>query len=484
MKPRLTLSAKILLIAFLNLALLGGVGMGVFRAQLPGEASSLLLAPVRDHIVAAARECALDLEETPVSGRDALLERYSNHYEVRFLLWDNDGNQVAGPKTTLPENVMRALLRRPPPRFRRPERPPIPREEVEEKGLPRGTLPPPGFFFEISRSPLLYWVGVRIPIRSQGSEEVVRGLLVLSSPTLFANAFFFNPWPLLLLGAGAAGISALCWVPFLRGITQSIARMSAATEQIAAGQFNVHLEERRRDELGNLSDSINRMAGQLATLVHGQKRFLGDVAHELCAPIARIQFAAGILEQRAGDSSREYVADLQEEVEHMSGLVNELLHFTRAGLQQKPLSLAQVKIAETVRRAVDREAAGRDGIEIEVNDGLTAQAAPEFLFRAISNLVRNAIRYAGDAGPIRISAARSGDEVIVTVADHGPGLAESQLEQVFQPFYRPEAARRRETGGAGLGLAIVKSCVEACAGRVSCRNRKPSGLEVEIRLRA
>jgi two-component system sensor histidine kinase CpxA len=73
---------------------------------------------------------------------------------------------------------------------------------------------------------------------------------------------------------------------------------------------------------------------------------------------------------------------------------------------------------------------------------------------------------------------------VITVSDCGPGLAEDALEQVFVPFYRPEASRSRDTGGAGLGLAIVKTCIESCKGSVTCRNRQPSGLEVAIRLKA
>ena len=72
--------------------------------------------------------------------------------------------------------------------------------------------------------------------------------------------------------------------------------------------------------------------------------------------------------------------------------------------------------------------------------------------------------------------------MLLTVADCGPGLPEQSLDDIFTPFYRPEAARNRDTGGAGLGLAIVKSCIEACRGTVVCRNRQPSGLEVTIAL--
>jgi two-component system sensor histidine kinase CpxA len=94
------------------------------------------------------------------------------------------------------------------------------------------------------------------------------------------------------------------------------------------------------------------------------------------------------------------------------------------------------------------------------------------------------VRYAGEYGPIQITANNDRDGVTITVADNGPGLPEDALEEVFTPFHRPEAARSRETGGAGLGLAIVKSCVEACRGTVRCRNRQPNGLAVDIHLAA
>jgi two-component system sensor histidine kinase CpxA len=104
------------------------------------------------------------------------------------------------------------------------------------------------------------------------------------------------------------------------------------------------------------------------------------------------------------------------------------------------------------------------------------------LSRALSNLIRNAVRYAGHAGPIEISAERLADGIAIRVSDSGPGVPPSELSRIFDPFYRVEASRSRETGGAGLGLAIVKTCVEACRGTVQARNRNPTGLEVTLRL--
>ena len=92
--------------------------------------------------------------------------------------------------------------------------------------------------------------------------------------------------------------------------------------------------------------------------------------------------------------------------------------------------------------------------------------------------------YAGQAGPITVSGRRQDSSVVVTVADCGPGVPEAELAQIFDPFYRLDASRDASTGGVGLGLAIVKTCIESCRGTVTCRNRQPSGLEVDLRLEA
>jgi len=166
----------------------------------------------------------------------------------------------------------------------------------------------------------------------------------------------------------------------------------------------------------------------------------------------------------------------------MSGLVNELLLFSRAQLSQSTTPLSRVNVAETVRRVLEREGGEGARVEAHVDERTEVLAHPEYLFRSLANVVRNALRYAGEYGPIVISAQEKDGMVSITVADNGPGIPEAELEAVFKPFYRPEYARQRETGGVGLGLAIVRTCIEACGGAVDCRNRSPKGLEVEIKL--
>ena len=168
----------------------------------------------------------------------------------------------------------------------------------------------------------------------------------------------------------------------------------------------------------------------------------------------------------------------------MATLVQDLLSFTKAGLNApQPVALTPTLLAPLARLAVEREGA-QSLVDVNMAEDLQVCAEPDLLVRALANAVRNAVRYAGQDGPITIHAVPSGaDEVTMTVADHGPGVPPGAIDRLFDPFFRPEAARTRETGGTGLGLAIVKSCVEACGGRISVRNRDGRGLELTFVLR-
>ncbi len=354
----------------------------------------------------------------------------------------------------------------------------------EEDGPPprRGPLPPESEFLWVAHGPTRYWAGARIRSTSLKEAPGNLAILLIRSNSLLQSRLFFDGRLWFGVALTVIAVSVLCWLPFIRGLTRSIARMDQVTQQIAEGRFEAQAGGSRSDELGHLGQQIDRMAARLQSFVMNQKRFLGDIAHELCAPIARIQFALGILEQKAEEGQRRHVAALHEEIQEMSVLVNELLSFSKAGMHADPASLTPVEVAGVIEKAVARESFAGGSIEARVEPGMVANANEALLLRALSNVLRNAIRYAGAAGPIVISAERRGGEVEIVVADSGPGLPPAELEAVFAPFYRPEAARTRETGGAGLGLAIVRTCVEACGGTVSCRNRTPSGLEVLVRL--
>jgi two-component system sensor histidine kinase CpxA len=380
----------------------------------------------------------------------------------------------------------------------------------ESRPAQNGGNPPPNriptsptavFMIKTDKPQARYWAGVDIPVvvQAEGSEElpsenllglrrVQRGpnqaqyfaTLVTVSDTMGGAGLFSDPLRWVNILILAVVLSVLFWLPMVRNITQPIAKITAATEQIAEGNFDTRVGTSRTDEIGRVGQAVDHMADRLDGFVKGQRRFLGDISHELCSPIARIQVALGILDQRADDQQKKYVADVQDEVEHMSELVNELLLFSQEGVNPKSIELEPVNLREIIDRVMEREGAKNSTVKISVNKEISANANAQRLSLALGNLLRNAIQYAGDAGPINVTAERENETLILLITDSGPGLPEESLPKIFDPFYRPELARNRATGGAGLGLAIVKTCVEACRGTVTCRNRKPSGLEFKI----
>lgn len=504
MKLRFPLYAKILLWFFMNLAALGVAGLLISGAPFRFGLDSLLAGRSGDRIEAVSGLISSELRGSAREKRDEVLKRFSDAYHVRFFLFQNNGMQIAGEPVELPHQVRERLVEPrvlPPPRRDFPQFSPNPPPPPDRPpGYPRPPLnpdaapnPPPQPPPQVPAphpkmmlrtvNPVRYWVLVRFAGPRDKPDLPPEPLtLVAVSDSINGGGLFFDPMPWLAVGAGAILFSALLWLPLVRGITRSIRQMTHATEQIAEGRFDVRVNGARRDELGSLGGAINRMAARLAGFVGGQKRFLGDIAHELCSPLARAQMALGILEQRGDTAQRGYVDDVREEIELMSNLVNELLSFSKAALGAQ-IKLEPVALRPLVEKAVGREAGDGARIEIAVAENLRVKAEPELLLRSLANLVRNAVRYAGNAGPIIISARSHGGNVALTVADSGPGVPSDALAQVFDPFYRLDPSRARETGGVGLGLAIVKTCTESCSGTVTARNREPCGLEVIITLR-
>ncbi len=484
MPRRFPLYAKILLVFLLNLALLAVMFWMLFLAQFRSGPDSFLPSDASDRIEAESDIILTELGQQPLTKWNETLHRFDSGYhdKVKFLAFDGHGEQMAGDPIELPDEIRQHM--RGPPGPRRgpgPDLGPPPEDAPDHPppGPPRDQRPK---FLSHTKNPSRYWVIVRTMFQQPDQPHPAPLNLVLVSDTLEAGGLFFAVGPWITVGLAAVALSALLWFPLVRGINRSIAQMTHATRQIAEGRFETRVAEGRRDELGDLGRSVNQMAARLAGLVAGQKRFLGDVAHELCSPLAKLRVSLGILDQRAGDEHKDYVARAEDEAAHIANLVNELLSFSKASLIAPAAQLRHVNVREVVERAVHREAPGDGQVKLEISTELVVKADPELLTRALSNLLRNAVRYAGEAGPITVSAQREQDEVKITVADRGPGVPASDLPRLFDPFYRADASRDRETGGVGLGLAIVKTCIESCGGAVACRNLEPAGLEVTIRL--
>jgi two-component system sensor histidine kinase CpxA len=166
-------------------------------------------------------------------------------------------------------------------------------------------------------------------------------------------------------------------------------------------------------------------------------------------------------------------------------LVNQLLTFSKASFGGPIVHIQPVHVADAAAEAILIEKTEAAVIETSVPDDIVVSADPELLIRALANLIRNAIRYGAEAGPIRIFAARDKeDAVTITISDSGPGVPEEELPKIFDAFYRVDPSRNRQTGGSGLGLAIVRTCIDSCNGAITAENRRPHGLAVHIHLPA
>jgi two-component system sensor histidine kinase CpxA len=492
MKISFPLSLKVTLWLLLNLLLLAAVGLGFFFAQAGLRWDSMVSGPAGERVQMLANVIAGELSATPSSAHDTVLARFSAAYQVEFFLFRNNGEQLAGNPIALPAEVRERIRSRRPPREDGPpdgNRPPP--DDPLGLGPPRGhgrppaEAPPPraapgrGRFLLRAGEPTQYWIGLRMALEEGPDTLPTPVTLIAVAPTLGATVRFLEWRPWLIAGAAVLGFSVLFWLPLVRSITRALGHLTAATERIAEGRFDTRVDATRRDELGRLGHAVNQMAARLDTFVSGQKRFLGDVAHELCSPLARLQMAVGILEERDDPGLKQAVADVREEVQQMSALVNELLAFSKAGLRAREIALGPVELAPLVARVLARENAGR--VAVRLMPGLVARAEPGLLERALGNLVRNALRYGG-AGPIHLSGHTEGNGVVLSLFDEGPGVPPESLARLGEPFFRPEAARTREGGGVGLGLAIVKSSIETCGGRLVLRNRAPHGFLAELHL--
>jgi two-component system, OmpR family, sensor histidine kinase CpxA len=532
------LSLKVSLWLMANLLLLAALGLGLLVVQGGLGWSALVAGPSGDRMQRLANVIAGEVSSAgTMEARNAVLARFGSAYDVDFSLFNFEQAQLAGKPVELPPEVkarMESFTRggrggdfrrgsgegdgqrtsesgnrppregnervssggdRPLPPITVPEKPAPPPETIRREGVAppaaaatpaAGAAPaefPAGRFVVRTGSPSTYWVGLRVYYQGTERPRTYPVRLIVRVESFWTLLHVLNLQSWVLAGGGVLALSVMFWLPLVRGITRSIGQLTAATEQIAEGNFTARVTAERRDEIGRLGDSVNRMAARLDAHMTGQKRFLGDVAHELCSPLARLQMASGILADQAPEKLQDTVSDLREEVQQMSTLVNELLAFTKAGLRPRDVALTSVPLAPLVQAVLAQEDA-TTRVGVIVPPTLQVRAEPDLLSRALANLVRNAIRYAGDAGPISLSAAREGERVVVAVEDSGAGVPPADLDRLGEPFFRPELARTRESGGVGLGLAIVRNSVTACGGEVRFSNRQPRGFRAEIRLAA
>jgi two-component system OmpR family sensor kinase len=291
------------------------------------------------------------------------------------------------------------------------------------------------------------------------------------------------PWELILIGivTSLAFSALLAWY-----LARPIRSLRWAFDAAAAGRLETRVSPlmgRRRDEIADLGRDFDRMAQQLQNLVSSQRRLLHDVSHELRSPLARLQAAIGLARQQPEklDASLERI---EREATRLDGMVGEVLALARlesgtAARANERVDLAYIaaSIAEDAR--FEAEALGRS-VRFNASGDAPVIGNADLLHRAVENVVRNAVKFTRQGTTVDVRVHTSRTAAILTVTDHGPGIAAGELANVFDPFYRGEAGAG--TAGFGLGLAIAQRAIDAHGGTIRADNVPGGGLSVEIEL--
>jgi two-component system sensor histidine kinase CpxA len=291
-------------------------------------------------------------------------------------------------------------------------------------------------------------------------------------------------WPLMVFTLLVmAGVSAL----LARSLTRPIADLQRAAQALAAGDLQTQVSaatRARRDELGRLGAAFDSMAQDLRALVDERERLLRDVSHELRSPLARMRLAIG-LAQRPNADLRAQLERLELEIERLDQLIGALLDVSRleagaTSLRREPVDLAALLHGLLEDARFEAQAKGCR-IDWRGPDALSVEADPHWLGAAVENVLRNAVRHAPAGSTIDVSLASGDGRPRIDIRDRGPGVPQSALTRIFEPFYRVDAPRPAGDTGTGLGLAIAARVIRAHGGTIAASNAEP-GLRVTLSL--
>lgn len=284
----------------------------------------------------------------------------------------------------------------------------------------------------------------------------------------------------------------LCYL-FVRGLLNPITQVRHASKRMATGEMGVRVGNAslRLDEFGQLGRDFNHMSKQVENLLNSQKRLLADISHELRSPLARLQLSIGIaLQQNESDMPINIMAALErieKEALQIDEMIAQVLLLSRLDNQQpiqnlQSVSLEQIMapiITDATFEAVQKgKELSYKGLSYKECGDINLKVEPQLLSSAIENILRNAIHYSDCL--IKVSVYVKSKHIEWVIEDDGGGIEESQLDKIFEAFYRESTARDRNSGGVGLGLAIAHHAINKHKGSIHASNREKGGLVVKI----
>jgi len=274
-------------------------------------------------------------------------------------------------------------------------------------------------------------------------------------------------------------------------VAAPLTQIRASTRRFAAGDLDARVGELRfgrSAEMTALASEFDDMAGRIKALIESHRRLVRDVSHELRSPLARLRVALELA--RDGDAAQLHASldRIESESARLEAMLSQALELSRLETQQGAAQdvVALDQLLEDVITNADYEGAprGRKVVLAEC-DRQVLTGSRDALYSAFENVIRNALAYTQDGTTVKVRLARDPRDpkrALITVRDHGPGVPQSELARIFEPFYRTDSARTRASGGTGLGLAIARRAVERHGGCIVAQNAEGGGLEVAIRL--
>jgi heavy metal sensor kinase len=325
-----------------------------------------------------------------------------------------------------------------------------------------------------------------IPVRRQGRvvQLVQVGLPLARTRQTLAS---YLQTLLLLIPAGVA-LAALGGAALARAALRPVDTMAATARRITAEDLAQRVPRRGSgDELDRLAATLNAMLARLEATFAQMRRFAADAAHELRTPLTALtgSIEVALRAERSPQEYRRVLTSSLEEVQRLSRVAEDLLLLSRAtaGLEtpRQPVELEPL-VLEVLDLGI--QLGQRAGVTVRAKEltPVTVRGDAGALRRAVSNLVENAVKYTPRGGAVELSLTRAASHAIIAVADTGIGIAAGDLERIFEPFMRLDAARARDTGGSGLGLAIARSIVTAHDGTLSAESVLGAGSRFTIRL--
>ena len=318
-------------------------------------------------------------------------------------------------------------------------------------------------------------------------------------PFVFANAspdgkYFFVADgamlrfdPLAQLPYYAANIIVLVFLSYILAVSLAtpLKELRETLARFGSGDLSARTGSRRGDEFGELGRAFDKMADRIQTLVTAERRLLQDISHELRSPLARLQFAAELA--RTSNDRGAAVDRIKKEVARLTQLVGELIEVTRAEGDPGEHKTDLVDLGDLIDHLAEDCRIEAQAIPCEIvtdphPDGLMAVLGDsEMIRRAVENVLRNAIRHSPGGSKIVMSLESRNGSALIGIRDHGSGVPEETLSQIFRPFFRVEDDRSRDSGGMGIGLAIAQRAVRVHHGEIRAANQNP-GLLVTIEL--